>query len=145
MRAFTVAFLSVYIIAGAGLLINVDGLSLLLPEWESSVEKPRKRKESLRKYQLQGEKLAKISVVLFFGLYLATSSGAGECLRAVEECSLRAPFGAEKMSLCPLLKERTELQRHRASCQAFQDCISKLGSKPRFPDIRSAARGTLHV
>lgn len=89
---FTVAFLSVYITAEAGLLINVDGLSLLLPEWESSVEKPRKRKESLRKYQLQGEKLAEMCVVLLFGLYLATSSEVGECLRGVQECSLRAPF-----------------------------------------------------
>lgn len=98
---FTVAFLSVYITAEAGLLINVDGLSLSLPKWESSVEKPRKRKESLRKYQLQGEKLAKICVVLLFGLYLAISSEAGECLRGVQERSLRAPFGGREDAFMP--------------------------------------------
>lgn len=97
-------FLSVYIIAEAGLLINVDGLSLSLPEWESSVEKPRKRKESLRKYQLQGEKLAKTSVVLLFGLYLATSSVVGECLRAVQECSLRAPLGGREDVFMPFIQ-----------------------------------------
>lgn len=57
------------------------------------MEKPRKRKESLRKYQLQGEKLAKTFLLLLFGLYLATSSVVGECLGAMQECSLRAPLG----------------------------------------------------
>lgn len=95
-----------YIIAEAGLLINVDGLSLSLPEWESSVEKPRKRKESLRKYQLEGEKLAKTYVVLLFGLYLATSNVVGECLRAVQECSLRAPLGGREDVFMPLAQRR---------------------------------------
>jgi len=65
------------------------------------VEKPRKRKESLRKYQLQGEKLAKTSVVLLFGLYLATSTLVGECLRAGQECSLRAPLRGREVVFMP--------------------------------------------
>lgn len=79
----------------------LDGLSLSLPEWESAVEKPRKRKERLRKYQLQGEKLAKTCVVLLFGLYLATSSVAGDRLGAVQECSLRAPLGGREDVFMP--------------------------------------------
>lgn len=93
--------ISVYIIAEAGLLLNVDELSLSLPEWESSVEKPRRRRESLRKYQLQGEKLAKTSVVLLFGLYMATSSVVGECLGTMQECSLGAPLGDREDAFMP--------------------------------------------
>lgn len=106
MREFTGAFLSVYIITEAGLLINVDELSLSLPEWESSVEKPRRRKESLRKYQFQGEKLAKTSVVLLFGLYMAINSVVGECLGAVQECSLRAPLGGREDVFMPFAETK---------------------------------------
>lgn len=83
-----------YIIAEAGLLINIHRLGLLLPEWDPSVEKHRERKGRLRKYHLQGEKLDKTSVVLLFGLYLATSSVVG--LKAMQECSLRASLGGRE-------------------------------------------------
>lgn len=106
MPEFTGAFLAVYIIAEAGLLINVDELSLSLPEWESSLEKPRKRKESLRKYQLQGEKLATTSVVLLFGLYLATSSVVGECFRDMQECSLRVPLRGREDVFMPFAQRQ---------------------------------------
>lgn len=89
----------------------LDGLSLSLPEWESAVEKPRKRKERLRKYQLQGEKLAKTCVVLLFGLYLATSSVAGDRLGAVQECSLRAPFGRQRRCLYALCSKRGQRRK----------------------------------
>lgn len=133
-----------YIIAEAGLLINVDGLNLSLPEWESSVEKPRKRKESLRKYQLEGEKLAKSYVVLLFGLYLATSSVIGECLRTVQECSLRAPLGGREDAFMPLA-QRQEVQRHPVICQRLQEYIFELGNRPRSPDTRSTARRMVYV
>lgn len=113
-------------------------------EWESSVEKPRKRKESLRKYQLEGEKLAKSYVVLLFGLYLATSSVIGECLRTVQECSLRAPLGGREDAFMPLA-QRQEVQRHQVICQRLQGYIFELGNRPRYPDTRSTARRMVYV
>lgn len=65
--------------------------------------------------QLKGEKLAKTHVVLVFGLYLTTSSVVGEYLRAVGECSLRAPLGGREDVLYALCSKRGQ------STQALSD------------------------
>lgn len=51
------------------------------------------------------------------------------------------------MSLCPLLEERTEAQRHQVICQRLliQEYIFELRNRPKSPDTRSIDGSMVYI